>query len=416
MKKSDIKIHIVGAGVSGLIAAQILEKKGYTPTILEKTDWVGGRVKTDIVNGYQLDHGFQVLLDAYPMAQKYLDYASLDLQEFLPGAVVYKNGKPRIIGDALRDISLLWPTLFSGIGTFSDKLKVFKLNTALKKKSIASIFDTKATTTLALLKSRGFSETFITDFFKPFFSGIFLEPDLATSSRMFEFVYKMFGEGLAVLPKSGIAAIPEQLKEKLSSTRIQFNTNVDTVLEGEIHLENGSTIKSDYTLLSTPDIALSQNKGKTPVKWKSCDTLYFTVPKRSVQKPLIGLIAKNDALVNNIFFHTSLEMGTKGKEELLSVTVVKSHTLSSEKLIDTVQRELRDECKIANTKFLKQYRIPRALPDLNNIAYTLSAEEAQIGPKLFAIGDYMLNGSLNAAMHSAEVATHALTTKIENDM
>ena len=79
MIEKEYNIHIIGAGISGLIAAQVLENYGYAPTVIEATDRVGGRVKTDRVNGYQLDHGFQVLLSAYPAAQKYLDYEALDL-------------------------------------------------------------------------------------------------------------------------------------------------------------------------------------------------------------------------------------------------------------------------------------------------------------------------------------------------
>ena len=134
------KIHIIGAGISGLIAATVLEKNGFHPVIIEATDRPGGRIKTDIVDGYQLDHGFQVLLTAYPAAQKYLDFDSLDLQVLLPGASIFKNNKQKIIGDPLNNISLLFPTLFSGIGNFSDKLKILKLNNRLKKKSLVSIF------------------------------------------------------------------------------------------------------------------------------------------------------------------------------------------------------------------------------------------------------------------------------------
>ena len=64
------KIHIVGAGLSGLVAAKVLEDNGYKPVLLESTDSVGGRVKTDVVNGLPLDQGFQVLLKAYPAAKK----------------------------------------------------------------------------------------------------------------------------------------------------------------------------------------------------------------------------------------------------------------------------------------------------------------------------------------------------------
>ena len=58
MEKKSTKIAIIGAGISGLVAALILEKGGYVPTIYETSDRVGGRVKTDVVEGYQLDHGY----------------------------------------------------------------------------------------------------------------------------------------------------------------------------------------------------------------------------------------------------------------------------------------------------------------------------------------------------------------------
>ena len=140
MNKHDYKIHIVGAGVSGLVASKVLEDNGYKPVIIETTDRAGGRVKTDIIDGYQLDHGFQVLLTAYPSAQKYLNFEDLDLQYFLPGAVVFNNGNQNTIGDPLRNISLLLPTLFAGIGTFSDKLKILKLNALLKNTTLSKIF------------------------------------------------------------------------------------------------------------------------------------------------------------------------------------------------------------------------------------------------------------------------------------
>ena len=119
MEKSAYKIHIIGAGISGLIAAQILENHGYHPTIIEASATVGGRVKSDIVNGYTLDHGFQVLLTSYPAAKKYLNYEALDLQKLLPGATLFKNGKAQTIGDPLRNLSLLFPTLlFQGRNAF----------------------------------------------------------------------------------------------------------------------------------------------------------------------------------------------------------------------------------------------------------------------------------------------------------
>ncbi|MFT5238620.1 MAG: phytoene dehydrogenase-like protein, partial [Flavobacteriaceae bacterium] len=313
MDKSEYKIHIIGAGVSGLVAATVLEQNGFHPVIIEATDRVGGRVKTDIIDGYQLDHGFQVFLTAYPAAKKYLDLESLELQKFLPGASIFKNGKQMIIGDPLRDTSLLFSTLFSGIGSFSDKLKVLKLNIRLKKKTLSDIFSDKEQSTLSYLRDFGFSDQMIAQFFKPFFSGIFLEPRLETSSRMFEFVYKMFGEGYATLPKAGIEAIPRQLAKNLKETTFKFNTKVVSIKDEEITLSNNEKLKSHFTIVAAEASTLISNLKGQSVEWKSCDTLYFETENRVIKKPLIGLIPEDDALINNIFYHTSIETNVNKK-------------------------------------------------------------------------------------------------------
>ena len=404
MKQKSPSIHIIGGGISGLIAARVLEEYGLSATIIEATDRLGGRVKTDVVDGYSLDHGFQVLLTAYPAAKKYLDFDALALQEFLPGSAIFKNGKQKIIGDPLRNLSLLLPTLFSGIGTVNDKLKILALNRRLKKKSIQNIFAEKEQTTLAYLENIGFSETIITDFFIPFFSGIFLENKLDTSSRMFEFVYKMFGQGNAALPKDGIQAIPKQLFEKLKSTTIIFNTKVKSVENGSIKLESGEAIKSNFTIIATQASGLVSNLKNQATLWKSCDTLYFEVAKREIKKPLIGLIAMHNALINNIFYHTSLQTCATATKELLSVTVIDRQNLTNKQLVTEVQKELKELCNIDYCTFIKQYNIPMALPKLQDIQYEMLPSETRLTETIFLAGDTQLNGSLNAAMIAGERA------------
>ena len=404
MKQKSPSIHIIGGGISGLIAARVLEEHGLSATIIEATDRLGGRVKTDVVDGYNLDHGFQVLLTAYPAAKKYLDFDALALQEFLPGSAIFKNGKQKIIGDPLRNLSLLIPTLFSEIGTVNDKLKILALNRRLKKKSIQNIFAEKEQTTLAYLENIGFSETIITDFFIPFFSGIFLENKLDTSSRMFEFVYKMFGEGNAALPKDGIQAIPKQLFEKLKNTTCVFNTKVKSVENGSIILESGEIIKSNFTIIATQASGLVSNLKNQATLWKSCDTLYFEVTKREIRKPLIGLIAAPNALINNIFYHTSLQTSATATKELLSVTVIDRQNLTNKQLVAKVQKELKELCNIDSCTFIKQYNIPMALPKLQDIEYEMLPSETRLTEAIFLAGDTQLNGSLNAAMIAGERA------------
>lgn len=416
MDKSAYKIHIIGAGVSGLIAAKVLENNGYSPTIIEASASVGGRVKSDTVQGYQLDHGFQVLLTSYPAAKKYLDFKPLALQELVPGATIFKNGKSQTIGDPLRNLSLVFPTLLASIGNFSDKLKILKLNRHLKKKSISAIFKTPETTTLAYLQKLGFSEAMLQDFFKPFFSGIFLEPNLDTSSRMFEFVYKMFGDGLAVIPKSGMQAISNQLKKGLKNTKIHLETPVKSVKNEIITLQDGSEIESHFTIIATEASDLVANLKNQATAWKSCDTLYFETSKRTLQKPIIGLIADKNALINNLFYHSSVAMEMKGDKELLSVTVVKDHDLTAEKLIEKVAKELHVFCGIVHPKFIQHYQIKKALPKLSSLQYELSSTETKLTSSIFLAGDQLLNGSLNAAMIAGERAAMGVIGTLQDGL
>jgi protoporphyrinogen oxidase len=221
---------------------------------------------------------------------------------------------------------------------------------------------------------------------------------------MFEFVYKMFGEGNAALPKDGIQAIPKQLFEKLKSTTIIFNTKVKSLENGSIKLESGETLKSNFTIIATQASGLVSNLKNQATQWKSCDTLYFEVAKREIKKPLIGLIAAHNALINNIFYHTSLQTSATATKELLSVTVVDKQNLTNRQLVTEVQKELKELCNIDSCTFIKQYNIPMALPNLQDIQYEMLPSETRLTETIFLAGDTQLNGSLNAAMIAGERA------------
>ena len=416
MQKEEYKIHIIGAGISGLIAAQVLENQGYHPILLEKSDRVGGRVASDHIDGYVLDHGFQVLLTAYPKAQQYLDYNALQLQQFLPGTVIFDKGSTQKIGDPLRSASLLWPTIVSSAASFSDKLKIFKLTNTLKAKSIAQIFEEEEQTTLQYLQDYGFSATVINQFFIPFFSGIFLETALNTSSRMFQFVYKMFSEGYAAIPKAGIQAIPDQLAAHLQHTTIQYNTAVKRVEEGKITLADDTVLESHFTIIATAPSSLIQNLNNQETVWKSCDTLYFETNEPVISQALIGLVTESKSLINNICYPTNFGDSPTTTGHLLSVTVVKAHNYDEETLVAIVEKELQEYCGIQTNRFIRCYRIPKALPDLKNVQYSMSPTETNILPRVYLAGDHMLNGSLNGAMLSGEMAARGVIEALENGL
>ena len=404
------RIYIVGAGVSGLAAARVLEQSGYRPVVLEATDSPGGRVKTDHIRGAVLDHGFQVLLTDYPMAKKYLDYPGLRLHRFRPGALVFFEGRSQRIGDPLRDPASLWPTLVSVVGTLQDKWKIFTLSNALKRKSLEAIFSAPEQTTRDYLEAYGFSSRIINRFFQPFFTGIFLETDLRTSSRMFEFTFKMFSQGYAALPEAGIGAIPAQMAGSLRNSEVRYGQAIRRVRPGEILLANGKTLPADAVVCTIPLDAETGEIRPAVVRWKRCDNLYFTVPARSFPEGIIGLVADPGALVNNLYYPFGQQAGG---HPVLSVTVVRSHDFPPEELARKVAAELQEYCDIDTGELLRHYAIDRALPDLDSVALRSSPKETPIADGVFAAGDYRLNGSLNAAMASGEAAARAVLARLK---
>jgi len=403
------KIYIVGAGISGLVAALELEQAGYSPILVEASDRVGGRMKTDEVSGFLLDHGFQVLNTAYPEAKRYLDFSSLHLKTFDPGAIILEGNSSYIITDPLRNPLKLVGMAFSKVGTFLDKLKIFTLTQELKKKSADDIFASPSLTTLEYLKNYGFSDHIITHFFTPFFRGIFLEKELTTSSRMFEFVFKMFSQGQAAIPAKGMGRIPEQLQQRLTKTKILFNCPVLSLEGSTLKLEDGTQMKADRILVAVqPDKIMKQLQGQFDPP-KKVINLYFSSPKSILGRPMIGLVV-GDRVINNLVCmeEVSEAYAPEGKS-LLSVTVLESN-LPEKELIKKVQAELEEISgqKAELFKHLKTYNITHALPQVGDMKYSIPATECKIHDHIFLAGDYLLHGSINAAMTSGRIAAEVI--------
>ncbi|MFB6286779.1 MAG: NAD(P)/FAD-dependent oxidoreductase, partial [Candidatus Bipolaricaulia bacterium] len=271
-------VLIVGGGMAGLSCARELDRHGVDWALTEASDRLGGRVKTDELHGFRLDHGFQVLLTAYPALRGWIDLDELQLSRFLPGAQIHQRGQFHRLADPLRVPSQALPTLRAPMATLRDRWLVARLSSYVWRTSLDGIWASPETSTAEWLKDFGFSQRMIEGFFRPFFGGIFLERELTTSSRQFLFVYKMFAQGTAALPRRCMQAIPEQLAASLDPDRIELATPVQDVENGRIRLADGRTHDAQAVVVATDQPTTGQLLGQTqPCASHATTCFYFAL-------------------------------------------------------------------------------------------------------------------------------------------
>jgi len=296
---------IVGAGVAGLSCARRLTQAGQNVVVLESDTSIGGRVQTDRIDGYQLDRGFQVLLTAYPEVQRTLDLAALDMHAFTPGATIWINGQGYDIGDPFREREALLETVQSRALPFADKLRILRLRTKVRRGEARRLFGKPEQTTSDRLSSLGFSQKTVDRFFAPLFSGIQLDPELGTSSRMFDIIFRCLSEGDTGVPAAGIGAISGQLGATLKPESVVLGTAATEVSDTQVNTADGA-VTADNVVVATSGPVASKllgtvDPGSNPV---SCVWFSADIPPTNAQS--IVLDGEHSGPVRNLAVMTNV--------------------------------------------------------------------------------------------------------------
>ncbi len=360
-------VVVVGGGLAGLCCARTLQRAGHTAHIYEASDGIGGRVRTDSVEGFLLDRGFQVLFTAYPAVRQEMDLDALDLCAFDPGALICYEGKKHVLADPLRVPTKAIETALSPLFGLNDKLLVARLGLMLRRMSVAEIFAMPDQTMGAFLAGFGFSPEFINRFIRPFYAGIYLEKDLQTSVRMFAFVFKMLAEGQTAIPSRGMGAIGQQFADTLAPDTVHLNSLVRTLLHKNgrvagIVLEDGSKIEADSVVLATEfDNAALIGGLNLPAMWRVSTDVSFAVPAPFYGEKLITLFADGEGLVNNatLLSNVAPSYAPPG-EHLLSATILGDTPLGDAELADAVKSEVGAQFPDAQPDTWRLLRVYRA--------------------------------------------------------
>ncbi|WP_424014652.1 NAD(P)/FAD-dependent oxidoreductase [Halorubrum xinjiangense] len=264
---------VVGGGLAGLVAATRLAEAGADVTLYERRPEVGGRVRTETVDGFTLDRGFQVLFSSYPAVARELGadgLDDLDLRTFAPGATICRPGSRSTLGDPLRDPRAALPSMLNDEVSLSDKLRTLALRYDLENRDEDDFFTGPDASIREYLRDWGFADDYVTNFVEPFYGGITLDRTLSTSKHVFEYTFRAMGRGSIGVPADGMAALPAALADRAREAGVEIRTGEDVEsvrIAGQgripfrtgnadadgatVELSDGSTRETDAVVVAT---------------------------------------------------------------------------------------------------------------------------------------------------------------------
>lgn len=414
-------VIVIGAGLSGLACALTLKDRGLEPLVIEAADRAGGRIRTDHRDGFLLDRGFQVLQTWYPEARRFLDYGRLDLRPFEPGALVRAAGRFHRVSDVWRRPLRLPEMLASPIGTTADKLRLLRLRRDCLTGDLESLYARPDRPALDLLRDLGFSERMLERFFKPFFSGVFFEPELACSSRAFAFVFRAFALGDTALPARGMGEIPAQLAAPLPPSRIRLGCRVERLEDRQVVLDSGERLRARALVIATPGRETARLLGRPEQRppqatHRGTTCLHFAADRAPVQGPYLvlngeGRAASGQGPVNSLLCPSNLSKHYAPPGQSLVTVNCHGAEHDPEALETAVRVQLAGWFgdRVDAWRRLACYRLPEALPaQPPPVPFPGSVAQRQ-SDWLWVCGEYQHAPSIQWALHSGHRAGAAIS-------
>jgi protoporphyrinogen oxidase len=405
---AQVDAVVVGAGLAGLAAARHLAIHGWEVTVLESGDAVGGRVRTDRVDGLLLDRGFQVLNPAYPEAARVLDHAALDLRSFVPGVLVRTPRGAHHLGDPrrrpLRTPAALSPTTGSLLG--KARLAAYLLRTAASP--VERILARADETADAALREAVGDPVLIDTVLRPFLAGVFLEPDLTTSRHFLDLVLRSFAAGVPAVPAAGMQAIPEQLCAALPQGTVRLGTPVVSVRPGVVRTTDGELRARVVIVAVDPHTAGALLPGLDVPRGRAVTTWYFLAD--SAGRDLTGgepviVVDRQGPVVNTVVLtHAAPSYASDGRV-LVSASALGSHTTAA--MAAAVRAHLGLLYGVPTTAWeqVACYPIAYALPAFEPPAAVRRPVELADG--LIVAGDHRDTPSIQGALVSGRRAASA---------
>lgn len=403
----QLDVVIVGAGLAGLTAARQLAKAGLRIQLVEAADQIGGRVKTEVIDGFRLDHGFQLFNPAYPAARSVLNISELELKKFKKGVRVLQDQEIIELGRNLTDsIHFLRQFDKQELINFSKYLAItlFSNTDSLAKRANVSA-------TQALVGAKIDGELY-RSLLKPFLSGVFLNSDLTTSRIWLDEVLRYFVLGRPGLPKYGMQEIPNQLSRGITDF-IQLNTKVTQVETNQV-ISSEKSWSAKYVVLATDPVTTAKLLGTTQPMVNSVSTHYFSIKHRN-RGPSTKLLAIDGSAspgpaVNSVVLTDAAASYAPAGYDLVATSVIGTQTVD----LAQVQSHtaLLHTLNPADLSPIKSFEIPAALPQTDYVDKAKLKSFSSAG--IYVASDLITTPSINGAISSGQkVADEILLSELK---
>jgi phytoene dehydrogenase-like protein len=407
-------ILVVGAGLAGLSCALALHRAERDFLLLEAAPQVGGRQRTTHRNGFTLDHGFQVVLSSYQAVSEVVDIPSLRPRWFESGALIHHFGQFSRLASPLENPIA---AVASAALPFSDKLRLARLSAEVlltpDRDLLACCTSSHDLSTRGFLVRRGFSDQFLSRFAQPFFGGVLLDNDLATSASLFRYYLKKFSTGRAWIPAAGIQALPEAIARQLPPEKLRLNSKVSALDGNRAILESGEILPFTRLVLALDELSLHQIlRLPPPPQPRGVAVVYFKTQTSLYDRPCLVLPEGASRRVRHFVQITNIapEFAPAGCH-LISASVLNLSGLSPGEIASEAATEIAGIFPKARESLsqLEMSIVPNAVPD--QPPGFASKPSPALPPNVLASGDWKNGASIQAAIQSG-LDTAALVSKL----
>jgi hypothetical protein len=381
-------VVVIGAGLAGMSAALQLQKAGREVVVLEAAERAGGRVQSDLIDGFICDRGFQLINAKYPELVALDVLTKLDFR-FADRAInVAIDNQSHRIGDPRKYLKSVFD---SATGSLLNKAALFKVLAGRPNPELS--ID-------GYLIAAGLGKTF-ERVLRPFLRGVYLTDLSNISAPAGLEIMKTFISGKPGLPSHGVGALSGVMAKEISELRLGVAAN--SIATGVVRTSIGE-IQASEIIVATDSTTAAQllDHGSVP-KLAGCTTWYHSAPTPPVPHGQLIVDGQNrGAVINTLVISNFISEYAPSGKNLISTTTDTGITESE------VRRHLATlyNCDNRDWELIAKYEIPAALP-IGSKGITQPIQ-SRVRDGIYLAGDGQVTPSQNGALKSGRLAALAV--------